>query len=127
MTVLDASALLALLLGEPGSDRVRTALSDSVMTTVNLAEVVGHYARNGTAEADIRHVLSPLPISYVEVDTDLAYEIGLLLPITRSAGLSLGDRACLALARRLGAEVLTADRQWATVAAATGLRAELIR
>jgi ribonuclease VapC len=60
--VLDASALLALLLGEPGSDRVRAVIADCSMTTVNIGEVVGHYARAGSSETDIRLALDPLPI-----------------------------------------------------------------
>ncbi|MCO6441971.1 MAG: hypothetical protein J5I81_13035 [Nitrococcus mobilis] len=60
--VLDASALLAMLLSEPGAERVRAELPGAVMTTVNLGEVVGHYARNGVGETDIHAVLDPLPI-----------------------------------------------------------------
>lgn len=114
--VLDASALLTLLLNEPGAAKVKAVLARSSMTTVNLAEVVGHYARNGVPERDIRNVLAPLPIEYIAPDEALAYDMGLLLPITKPAGLSFGDRACLALARRLRATVLTADRQWQSVA-----------
>ncbi|MGS0639552.1 PIN domain-containing protein, partial [Citrobacter sp. VF227] len=50
--VLDASALLALLLAEPGADEVKARLDGSVMTTVNLAEVVSHYAKLGAARPD---------------------------------------------------------------------------
>jgi ribonuclease VapC len=107
--VLDASALLALLLGEQGEDEVGTGLAASAMTTVNLGEVVGHFARNSTTEADIRLVLDPLPIERIRFDEDLAFAAG-LLPATRRAGLSFGDRVCLALAVRLGVQALTADR-----------------
>jgi PIN domain nuclease of toxin-antitoxin system len=51
----------------------------------------------------------------VPFDEDLAYRAGLLRSVTRSAGLSLGDRACLALAEQLGQPALTADRAWGTV------------
>lgn len=127
--ILDSSALLALLLGEPGAERVKAAMSsnDIVMTTINLAEVVGYYARNGVAEDAIRAVLSPLAIDYVADDEELAYDIGLLLPLTREAGLSIGDRACLALARRRGATALTADRDWGAVAGKIATLVELIR
>ena len=124
--VLDASALLALLRAEPGGVRVGNALADSAMTTVNFAEVVGHYARNGGQDAGIRAILDPLPISLVPFDDELAYQVGLLLPTTRSAGLSLGDRACLALARRLDVPALTADRAWQGIAAQAGVRVEMI-
>jgi ribonuclease VapC len=125
--VLDASALLALLLDERGAGKVRNALADSAMTTVNLSEVVGHFARNGAAEKDIRPVLDPLPIELITFDEGLALSAGLLLRATRPAGLSLGDRACLALAARLGVPALTADRSWLTAAQAAGVEIDLIR
>src|SRR5208282_3771448 len=100
--VLDASALLAMLLDERGGDKVRTALAGSAMTTVTLAEVAGHYARNGVAERDIHLLLDSLEIERVVFDEELAYGAAMLLPETKTAGLSLGDRACLALARRMG-------------------------
>jgi len=126
-TVLDASALLALLLGEPGAGRVQDALANSAMTTVNLAEVIGHFARKGSREADVREMLDALPISLVPFDHELAYQVGILLPLTRAAGLSLGDRACLALARRLDLPALTTDRAWQAIASQVGARVELIR
>ena len=125
--VLDASALLALLLGEPGSEKVRAVLDESALTTVNLAEVVGHFARNGAVERDIRPVLDPLPVDLIGFDEELAFTAGLLLPATRQAGLSFGDRACLALALRLGVRALTADRSWQSVADAIGVEIDLIR
>lgn len=69
--VLDASALLALLLAEPGADRVKAELDGSVMTTVNLAEVVSHYAKLGAARPDIEALLRPLPIRWAAVDAAL--------------------------------------------------------
>jgi PIN domain nuclease of toxin-antitoxin system len=125
--VLDASALLALLLGERGGDEVGTDLAVSAMTTVNLGEVVGHFARNGATEADIRLVLDPLPIERIPFDEDLAFAAGLLLPATRKTGLSFGDRACLALAARLGVRALTADRSWLSVAKAVAVEVRAIR
>lgn len=125
--VLDASALLALLLDEPGAEAVRPVLADAAMSAVNLAEVVGHYARNGVAREQIDGVLAPLPIAYVPLDATLAYDIGVLVPATRAAGLSLGDRSCLALARRLGVPALTAERRWAEVAGAAGVEIRPIR
>ncbi|HIJ62578.1 MAG TPA: type II toxin-antitoxin system VapC family toxin [Rhodospirillaceae bacterium] len=126
-SILDASALLAVLLGEPGSDKVRGVLADSGISDVNLSEVVGHFARNGATETDIRSVLDPLPIERFSFDGELAYAAGLLLPLTKSAGLSFGDRACLSLAQRLGVRVLTADRAWQNIAAAVAIDIEVIR
>lgn len=125
--VLDASALLALLLGEPGADKVKAVLADAAMTTVNVAEVVGHFARADASEHDIRSLLDPLPFERVLFDEDLAHAAGLLLPITKPAGLSFGDRACLALARRLGVTALTADRSWGPVADTIGIAVATIR
>ncbi len=125
--VLDASALLALLLGEPGAERIRPVLAVSAICAVNFAEVIGYFCRNGVAVADIRRVLDPLPAVRVPFDESLAYEAGLLLPVTRPYGLSFGDRACLALARRLDIPALTADRSWQKAGAAAGLRVDCIR
>lgn len=125
--VLDASALLAMLLNESGADRVRRELPGATMTTVNLGEAVGHYARNGIAEGDIRAVLGPLPIEWIDFDEELSYETGLLLPMTKKLGLSFGDRACLALARRYGVRVLTSDKAWRDIVDTGGMEIELIR
>ncbi len=127
VAILDASALLALLLGEPGGERVQAVLAGSAMCSVNLCEVVGHFARNGVAETDVRRVLGPLPIEHHPFDGELAYSAGLLVPLTKAAGLSFGDRACLALAQRLGLAVLTADRAWRGMAEAIGVEIDLIR
>ena len=127
VAVLDASALLALLLDEPGAKAVQAVLADSVISAVNLGEVVGHFARNGVALADIRSVLDPLPVVVHSFDAEQGYTAGILLPCTRTAGLSLGDRACLALARHLAVPVLTADRVWGDVAEAVGIEITVIR
>src|SRR5206468_4771884 len=100
--VLDASALLALLLAEPGAEKVRAVLADAVISAVNFSEVVGHYTRNGVGQVQVRQVLDPLPLERVPFDAELAFAAGMLLPTTKPAGLSFGDRACLVLARRLG-------------------------
>ncbi len=125
--VLDASALLALLLGEPGADKVKAALDGSVMSTVNVAEVVSHYAKLGAARQDIEALLRPLPIRLVPLDTGLSYDAGMLRPVTLEGGLSLGDRCCLALAKREGLPALTAERRWPLIAEAAGVTFELIR
>jgi PIN domain nuclease of toxin-antitoxin system len=127
VAVLDASALLALLLAEPGQTRVQEVLAHSAVTSVNIAEVIGHFARHGATQQQIRSVLDPLPVDRVPFDEDLAYRAGLLTPVTRSAGLSFGDRACLALAHRLGVVALTVDRAWSDISRAAGVSVELIR
>jgi ribonuclease VapC len=125
--VLDASALLALLLDEPGAERVKAVLDGALMTAVNLAEIVSHYAKLGAARAEIEALLRPLPIRVVPADAVLSYEAGMLRPLTLERGLSLGDRYCLALARREGAVALTAERRWPEIADAAGVTVELIR
>ena len=127
IAILDASALLAVLLGEPGGERVRKVLADSGMSDVNLSEVIGHFARNGAVESDIRAVLDPLPVERHPFDDALAYATGLLLPVTKPVGLSFGDRACIALAQRFGILVLTADRAWRNIEGRLGINIEVIR
>lgn len=125
--ILDASAVLALLLGEPGADMVKSSLDGSIMTTINLAEVVSHYAKLGVARHDIEALLRPLPIRLAPIDAALSYDAGMLRPITLEAGLSLGDRYCLALAKRENLPALTAERRWTAIAAAAGVTVEMIR
>jgi ribonuclease VapC len=125
--VLDASAVIALIMAEPGAEAVEAVIAASSMTTVNLSEAVGYFARNGASEAEIREWIGALELEIVPLDVELAYSTGFLLPATRPAGLSLGDRACLALARRLGVRALTTDRAWADIAAAVQVEIELIR
>ena len=89
---LDASARLALLLGEPGSEKVKAALEGALLCAVNLAEIVSHYATLGAARSDIEAMLRSLPIQVVPVDTALSFEAGMLRPLTLPGGMSLGDR-----------------------------------
>jgi ribonuclease VapC len=125
--VLDASALLALLLAEPGADKVQAVLDGALLGAVNLAEVVSHYAKLGAARSDIEALLRPLPLQVVPVDIGLSYEAGMLRLSTLRGSLSLGDRYCLALAKREGVPAVTAERRWPDIAAAAGVNVELIR
>jgi len=110
--VVDASALLALLNEEEGSEAVASVLPGARIGAVNLSEVVGKLAELGMPERRVVTVLEPLGLEVVVFDRELAYGAGALRPVTLEAGLSLGDRACLALAIRLGVRALTADRSW---------------
>ena len=111
--VLDASAILCLIRAEPGAETVKAALPGSVVSAVNLAEVIAKMSDLGMDEALISAVLDPLQLVTVAFDGDQARASGLLRPHTRTRGLSLGDRACLALAEHLSATALTTDRAWA--------------
>jgi PIN domain nuclease of toxin-antitoxin system len=125
--ILDASALLAFLLAEPGKDRVAEALIDgAVMTTVNFAEVMTKYVLRG-AKQSAATLLERIPLTLISVDEDLASRSALMADLTRSAGLSMGDRICLALGQRTGQTVLTADRSWLDVAASVGAVVEAVR
>jgi ribonuclease VapC len=115
--VLDASALLAFIHDEPGADVVENALlKGASISAANLAEVVSKLADSGDDPTDVieglrrRGTLTALEIMPLTVEDALA--IANLQRRTRAQGLSLGDRACLGLARRLGLPALTADRSW---------------
>jgi PIN domain nuclease of toxin-antitoxin system len=123
--VLDASALLALLNCESGSEIVMTFLPNVVMSSVNFSEVVAKLADAGRPEIEIRSYLDALGLGIVEFDTELAYRARLLRPLTKATGLSFGDRACLALAASLNIPVLTSDRAWAGLSLT--VQVELIR
>ena len=110
--VLDASALLALLNAEEGAVLVQDLLPDAIISTVNLAEVITRLSAFGMPEAEIRDSLSLLGLEIADFDLELAFQTGLLYSLTRPLGLSLGDRACLALARMSHATAVTADRAW---------------
>lgn len=125
--VLDTSALLALLLEEPGSQKVEAVLAKSVLGAVNQAELYSYYARLGASEADVRLMLRPLALKVLPADGELAIEAGMLRSVTADAGLSLGDRFCLALGKREQLDVWTADRAWKDVAKAVGVKVICIR
>ena len=123
--VLDSSALLCLLNGEAGAARVVVALPSAVIGAVNLAEVVTKLRERGLSPEEVEDALSGLHLDVRPLTPAQAYATGHLRPTTRAQGLSLGDRACLALAVEIGAVVLTADQAWAEVD--VGVKVELIR
>lgn len=125
--VLDASALLALLDGEPGQHEVERTLPGASMSAVNLAEAISKLAERGMPPDRAHAGAVAVGVRVVAFDEEQAAVAGALRPITRSAGLSLGDRCCLALARIRGAVALTTDRSWQGVAAAAGVSVRNVR
>ena len=124
-SVLDASAVLALLLDEPGAARIEAHLGSGCVSAVNVAEVITKLMEKGFHRQQALGLWSGLGATVVDFTAEQAIETGLLRPATAAAGLSLGDRACLTLAARLGATALTTDRAWARIN--LGIAVELVR
>ena len=112
--VLDASALLAFLLDEPGQHKVDEVLAEAVISAVNWSEVMQQLVKRGESIAGCRSDLEALGLSIMALDAEAAEQTALLWPKGRTFGLSLGDRACIALGAALEVPILTADRVWAT-------------
>lgn len=117
--VLDASALLAHLGDEPGAELVAdTIAAGASISAVNLAEVLATAAARGVDPVALARQLTASgllggALAVEDFITEDAVETARLRPVTRESGLSLGDRACLALARRRQAPAVTADAAWA--------------
>lgn len=125
--ILDASAVIALLKGERGASKVAAVVADATVGVFNQAEVVSHFVHLGAPLDEIRVMLGALPYAIYSADAELAMEAGALRAVTSAVGLTLGDRFCLALARRHGVPALTADRAWKDVASACAVKVTVIR
>ena len=125
-TVFDTSAVLAVIFGESGGEKLPAlwADGDNLMSAVNYAELVAKLNERGMSDAEVLTVLEGVPLTLVPFDEATALASGLLRTATRALGLSLDDRACIALAQARRAVVVTADKQWEKVA---GLEVHLIR
>lgn len=125
--VLDASALIAMLKGEKGAAKVAGAIAGARVSSVNYAEVVSHFIHAGMPEREVDAMLQPLPMEVISADAALATLAGRLRGITAEAGLSLGDRFCLALAQRDELAAWTSDQNWKKVADVAGVKVVAIR
>lgn len=112
-TVLDAAALIAEFNREPGAEQVLAAYPDVVISAVNVAEVIAKLSERGATDAETTEILARMRCPVQAFDAGQALLAGQLRSRTRAFGLSLGDRACLALALTIAArQVLTTDRAW---------------
>lgn len=128
-SVLDASAVLACLNDEPGGMKVAdlTRNTQCLVTTVNWAEVLTRLIEWRLTPDEAQEAANSLEMQIVAFDAALARRCAELRPATRSKGLSLGDRACIALGERTGTPIYTADRPWLDLAAPLGLDIRCIR
>ena len=111
--VLGASALLAYFQQEPGHVKVAALLPGAKVGCVNAAEVISKFADAGVPQSKARQLFDSTGVEFVAFDEAQAWMSGELRPLTMSRGLSLGDRACLALAMSTGVAAVTADGTWA--------------
>lgn len=110
MKVVDASALLAFLRNEKGREKAAAALTEGVMSVVNLAEVLQKFRREGKPTEGL---VAELEIAGMKWDTPTILDAAVVAELGVMRNISLADRFCIALGARLGAPVLTADRDWA--------------
>lgn len=122
--VLDTSAVLAWLFQENGADKVFPILEagSGVISSVNYAELIGKLVDQGMPAEIIRETLFDLELEVVDYDEAQAFETGVLRTVSKAFGLSLGDRACIALGIIKKLPVLTADRVWLNVSVPTEVR-----
>ena len=128
--VIDSSVLIAISKGEPGAELAMELLltNDCVISAVNLAEVGTKLIDFGLPERELSRGLSQFSLDVVDFDAEQATACAALRANTRAQGLSLGDRACLALARGMQGVAVTADRAWADLdEAVIGVHVLLIR
>ena len=112
--VFDSSAVLAALFQEPGGDKVVAMWVDgeNLISAVNYAEIVSKLNERGMSDFEVLAVMEGVPLTVVDFDQTTAHASGLLRTATKALGLSLGDRACIALAQSRSATAVTADKQW---------------
>ncbi len=122
--VVDSSAVLAVLQSEPGSDRVEARFEESIISAVNLAEVLTKLTEKSVDSRVALNFFLQVGLEIADFDVAQSLETAALRPLTKHLGLSLGDRACLSLAIREQAVALTTDTKWKDLDVC---RVELIR
>ena len=127
--VLDASALLAVSKGEKGADLVLDLLEagDCVISSVNVAEVASKMLEFGLPPHELKRAIGQFIVDVIDFNQEQALACAELRPLTKSAGLSLGDRACLSLAKLMNGTAVTSDRPWMAIAEAVGVKVLMIR
>lgn len=127
--VMDASALLALTHGERGYELVEEFIQtqECVISSVNIAEVGSKLIDNGVPEKDLSRVLQQFQVGIIDFNAEQAIRSAALRRLSRSSGLSLGDRACFALAQLMEGCVVTTDRAWSDVETVLGVKVLQIR
>jgi ribonuclease VapC len=113
--VLDSTALIALVLGESGCERVQALLEKSAISAVNLTETIHKLVQKGPAARSVEHLLQSLQLNVVAWSEDLSYRSAEYAVLGKSHGLSLGGRACLTLAKQWKATAVTSDLAWGKV------------
>ncbi len=129
MYVMDASALLALMQGEPGCDVVDALIQDHecIASSVNIAEVGTRLIDKGLEPAQLARTLKELDVQPIDFDLEQATLCASLRSSSEHVGLSLGDRACLALAHLVKGTAVTGDSAWSDVADAVGVKVLMLR
>jgi ribonuclease VapC len=125
-TVFDASAVVAVLRNEPGTELIAPLCSDGVLSTVNLQEAIKILRAGGFSQSAVAYMIETLALEIVPHSADDAYQAAELVSLTRQHGSGLGDRTCMALAISRNLPALTTDRAW-TQLAIPGLQVILAR
>lgn len=125
--VIDTSAVFIDLQNERGADEARKWLRDAVISSVNLHEIVAKVTEKGASPDQARALVEKLRLTVHPHGEEDAIESGLLRSTTKSKGLSLGDRACLALAKKLDLPAVTGDGAWVDVADDLGVKVVMVR
>jgi PIN domain nuclease of toxin-antitoxin system len=123
--ILDSSAVIAALQGEPGGQVARAAASTGAISAINVAEVVSKLVQYGATEDDALAMARDFGVEMAAMDERQAELAGLFHARTRKHGVSMGDAFCLALAMQLDLPVLTTDRRWSALD--LGVEVRLIR